>query len=269
MSTRHLFAIFLALVCLVAPESRAQNAEANAALQAAMAQINAGESAQGLAALEQLTAAYPEFQTGWSTLGSVKRRSGDLEGSLDAFKKAYEVSGASPSGLLNVGLAYAFLDRDDEAFDWLLRAKETGAVSMAVVDGSPAASNLRDDARYASLFPSESEFKDPFVEGNRIIQDWFGEGRGDTFGWIARNIGDVDGDGINDVTTSSPGFNQAAGKIYAYSSATGRELWSLEGTVSGGRLGHGIEAAGDVDADGVPDVVAFPVRIPPVPSGFR
>ena len=76
------------------------------------------------------------------------------------------------------------------------------------------------------------------------------------FGWIARTIGDVDGDGITDITTSATGFNGQAGKIYVYSSGTGEMLWSQEGDAPGGRLGHGIEAAGDVNADGIPDVVA-------------
>ena len=234
----------------------AQNSiTAQEAFQQANALLTSGTVEEAEAALEKVTRDFPAFAPAWGALGNLLRRSQKYEPSLSAFLKANELN-PTPQGAFNVGLSYAFLKQIDPAFEWLTRAKNSGSVLMANVDGSAAAVNLRDDARYASLFPTEAEFASPFVEEVEIIQDWFGENRSDTFGWIARNIGDVDGDGLNDVTTSSPGFNGAAGKIYVYSSASGKELWSAEGSVPGGRLGHGIEAAGDVNADGTPDVVA-------------
>ena len=232
------------------PSTAAQDA-----YQATMALLNGGSAAEGRDALEQVTKDFPSFAPGWNMLGLVSRRAQEYDVSLRAFLRANEVN-PSPQGAFNVGLSYAFLNQKDDAFDWLLKAKNSRVVLMSSVDGSAAAVNLRGDPRYASLFPSNAEFSSPFVEGDTILQDWFGENRGDTFGWIARNIGDVDGDGFNDVTTSSPGFNSAAGKIYVYSGASGKELWTAEGSRPGGRLGHGIEAAGDVNADGTPDVVA-------------
>jgi len=75
---------------------------------------------------------------------------------------------------------------------------------------------------------------------------------------FARNVGDVDGDGVKDFTTSAPtkeisGAN--AGRIYVYSSKGGKLIWSADGK-PGDQLGLGIEGAGDVDKDGIPDVVA-------------
>ena len=49
------------------------------------------------------------------------------------------------------------------------------------------------------------------------MHEWDGDSENEWFGWIARNIGDVDGDGVNDVTTSGPARNGFAGKVYAYS----------------------------------------------------
>ncbi len=92
----------------------------------------------------------------------------------------------------------------------------------------------------------------------KIIREWRGEAAGDQFGWIARNIGDVDGDGVNDVVTSAPthgAANSNAGRIYVYSVGSGRLLWSADGQ-PGDQLGTGVEAAGDTNHDGIADVVA-------------
>jgi len=119
--------------------------------------------------------------------------------------------------------------------------------------------SLRTDPRYRALFPTEAEFADPFVERDvEILREWRGEAQGDQFGWIARHIGDVGGDGVNDVTTSAPTFSgngPNAGRVYTYSGRTGALLWSATGE-AGYQLGIGIEAAGDVNADGIPDVIA-------------
>lgn len=107
-------------------------------------------------------------------------------------------------------------------------------------------------------FAAFTDFDEPFVEEVRIIHEWRGEGAEGEFGWIARNIGDVDGDGIADVTTSAPSLDVGgahAGRIYVFSGRTGKELWRTSGSPED-RLGLGIEACGDVNADGTPDVIA-------------
>ena len=68
--------------------------------------------------------------------------------------------------------------------------------------------------------PRPKGFARPFVEDVNIIREWDGESAGDQFGWIARVIGDVDGDGMNDFVTSAPTKNLGgadAGRIYVYS----------------------------------------------------
>ena len=94
-----------------------------------------------------------------------------------------------------------------------------------------------------------------FVEPVRILQEWHGEAPNDQFGWIARNLGDVDGDGINDVTTSAPSHGSDAGRIYVFSARSGTLLWRADGK-KGDQLGIGIEAAGDTNRDGTADVIA-------------
>lgn len=97
-----------------------------------------------------------------------------------------------------------------------------------------------------------------FLEPVKVIHEIHGESANDQFGWVARRIGDVDGDGVSDFVSTAPtnaegGTN--AGRIYVYSSKTGELLWAKSGA-AGARLGIGCDAAGDVNADGVPDVLA-------------
>jgi hypothetical protein len=75
---------------------------------------------------------------------------------------------------------------------------------------------------------------------------------------MARVVGDVDRDGVPDIVTSAPtraSGGAAAGRVYLYSTKSGRLLWSVDGK-PGDQLGSGVEAAGDANHDGVPDVVA-------------
>src|SRR5262249_19233397 len=119
----------------------------------------------------------------------------------------------------------------------------------------PALAPFKSDKRFAAILPTPADFEKPSVKPVKIIREWDGEAANDQFGWIARNIGDVDRDGIPDFVTSAPTRNNGAGRVYVYSTKSGELLWSIDGK-PGDRLGVGIEAAGDANHDGTPDVVA-------------
>ena len=119
---------------------------------------------------------------------------------------------------------------------------------------------LSKDPRFAALLPKPQDFANPFVEAEHVVvlREWLGEGPGDQFGWIARSLGDVDGDGAEDFVTSAPtwaGTGKDAGRVYVYSTKTGKLLWKVDGAAAE-ELGTGVELAGDTNKDGVPDVVA-------------
>jgi hypothetical protein len=103
-----------------------------------------------------------------------------------------------------------------------------------------------------------TEVRPLFAPELPVLHEFVGEAAGDQFGWIGRNAGDCDGDGVNDVLLSAPTSNAAAplaGRVYVYSGKSGKLLWQRDG-LGGSQLGLGIERAGDVNRDGHADVIA-------------
>lgn len=72
-------------------------------------------------------------------------------------------------------------------------------------------------------------------------------------------VGDLDGDGVADVAAGAHADGREAyrsGSVRAYSGADGRLLWEAFGEAAYDEMGYRVAAAGDVNLDGVDDVVA-------------
>jgi hypothetical protein len=91
-----------------------------------------------------------------------------------------------------------------------------------------------------------------------------GESAGNATGWAVAGAGDVDGDGIEDVLVGAPGADAVAndaGSAYLILGPRSGEidLASADGRVNGGgeehALGWSLAGAGDLDGDGMDDVV--------------
>ncbi|MCH2111810.1 MAG: VCBS repeat-containing protein [Planctomycetes bacterium] len=73
-------------------------------------------------------------------------------------------------------------------------------------------------------------------------------------------LGDIDGDGIDDVAVGgpldSPNGVFEAGVVRAYSTCLGNLLWTTAGRSANDRLGNALAAVGDLNQDGYTDLVA-------------
>jgi hypothetical protein len=224
----------------------------------AQAKLQAGDPAAAATILEAFVAREPTNGRAWRMLGVASQQSKKFDRAIEAYTKSLEIDANNPLALYNLGTAWALKGDADKAFDWLGRAKATRKMDMTQIEVDKVLAPLRGDPRFKALLPTPADFEHPFVEDVKILREWDGETTGDQFGWIARNIGDVDGDGVPDVVTSAPTSSKGgakAGRIYVYSPKSGKLLWTADGQ-AGDELGTGVEGAGDVNHDGVPDVVA-------------
>ncbi|MCC6620798.1 MAG: FG-GAP repeat protein [Deltaproteobacteria bacterium] len=90
-------------------------------------------------------------------------------------------------------------------------------------------------------------------------------------GAAVAGVGDVDGDGLADLAAGAPGFSRGAaaeGILYVWLGAEAAfgEPWSVEGVAPGARLGAAVAPAGDVDGDGLGDLL---VGLPGLGPGGR
>jgi FG-GAP repeat len=227
-------------------------------LAAAAAALQKQDYSGAIRLLEPAMTGLQDHASAWRGLGLAYLRLHESRRSQEAYSKALALEPGSPLPLLYLGIAAAQLGQVDVAFEWLRKAKDTRRIDMTQLEIEPDLQDLKSDPRYSDLLPRAEDFARPFVEDVNIIREWDGESAGDQFGWIARVIGDVDGDGTNDFVTSAPTKNihgANAGRVYVYSGRSGALLWSIDGA-PGDELGSGIEAAGDVNGDGIADVVA-------------
>jgi len=223
-----------------------------------MAKLQANDFKGAARILEQVTAREPKNGLAWRNLALAREKLKEWNGAVAADQRALEVEPSVPTPMFHLGLIYTLEGNREQAFTWLNKAKATHKVDMSQLAVTPELDPLRSDPRYQSLLPTRADFDNPFVEDVKIIREWDGEAMNDQFGWIARNIGDVDGDGVPDVVTSAPSSHVGggdAGRIYVYSTKSDKLLWTADGHPND-QLGTGVEAAGDTNGDGIPDVIA-------------
>lgn len=224
----------------------------------AMQRLQAQDPAGAVAILEPLTTREPENAPVWAALGNARKQLGDDAAALADLERAIALDPTLLRTVYGAAQLHARRGEHDGALRRLEHLRAGGKYDLSQITLDPDFAALRDEPRFRALLPTPEELARPFAEAARVIHEWVGEAENDAFGWIARNLGDVDGDGVADVVTSAPTKDLGgaqAGRVYVYSGRGGELLWTTSGR-PGDQLGIGIEAAGDVDADGVPDVIA-------------
>ncbi|HEX8154216.1 MAG TPA: tetratricopeptide repeat protein, partial [Thermoanaerobaculia bacterium] len=211
-----------------------------------------------IAILEEFTTKQPNRGGALLLLGRTYAQKGDVASALRTYEKAAKLPAFRGQASFEIAVIHAGKGEADKAFAMLRRVRASGSFDYDLFRTDARLETLRKDARFASLLPKPADFEKPFVEKTRVIHELRGEAKGAQFGWIARRIGDVDGDRAADFVTSAPTYpvdGSPAGRVYVYSGRSGKLLWQRTGK-AGETLGIGLEAAGDTNKDGVGDVIA-------------
>jgi hypothetical protein len=91
-----------------------------------------------------------------------------------------------------------------------------------------------------------------------VLHQVFGESADFALGTSLANVGDVDGDGRDDVAASEPSWPTPfapLGRVRILSGATGAQLFTLDGSVPGAKFAYDVAGAGDADGDGRGDIL--------------
>lgn len=106
----------------------------------------------------------------------------------------------------------------------------------------------------AGLFTAGSVFVFSGLNGDQLLR-FDGSIEFANFGSSITTVGDINGDGQSDIIIGDPSFELFNGRVFAFSGKDGTELWRVDDTNSSVSFGYTVASAGDVNGDGVPDVL--------------
>ena len=95
-------------------------------------------------------------------------------------------------------------------------------------------------------------------EGTSLLRTFTGGANNDEFGTSVALLGDLNGDSKSELAIGAPGADAGGtnrGAVYIYDGDTGTELVEINGVVDNAQFGQSIANAGDVDGDGLNDLV--------------
>lgn len=191
----------------------------------------------------------------WYLLGYSLHAQKKYEEALTAYRKAVTNPTVKTNSLYNIACINSLQGKKDEAFAKINEAIQAGFSNFAGLQADADFNNIKNDPRFQKLQPKWLGDDKLFVEPTRIIHKWSGEAAGDQFGWTARRVGDLDNDQVIDFVATAPTHAKGAGKIYVYSSKSGKQLFAITGK-PGDRLGNSAVGLGDVNGDDISDLIA-------------
>jgi len=158
-----------------------------------------------------------------------------LSAGAGAQSPAYVRLGNSPAGRLGQSLA--------------LVGDHDGDGRLDVVIGIPGA-NPSGPCSGSAIVTSGAN-------SNKIL-NLIGRRGGDRFGAAVAGAGDVDCDGVVDILVGAPGAcvnGRSSGSAYVFSGHTAEVLIEFDGERAGDAFGSSVAGAGDLDGDGVPELI--------------
>ncbi|MGE5692873.1 MAG: integrin alpha, partial [Candidatus Zixiibacteriota bacterium] len=193
---------------------------------------------------------------GWSVAGA-----GDVnaDGKTDLIVGAPQ---ADPDGILDAGSAYLYSGADGtllfqkngtDTADWFgVSVAEAGDVNgdgrtdfiIGAADQTP-----RVNAGSVYLYSGATGL---------LLHQKDGTDFNGRFGNSVAGIKDIDGDGRAEFIVGAPTSSPAglwSGSIYVYSGATGTLIMQKDGDAAYARLGSSVADCGDIDGDGIPDLI--------------
>ena len=90
------------------------------------------------------------------------------------------------------------------------------------------------------------------------VQSFLGATDGDYFGYVVSNAGDVNNDGIDDIIVGAPFYGSYQGRAYIYYGGSPMDSGpdvTLIGENNSDTFGWSVSAAGDVNHDGIADII--------------
>lgn len=113
-----------------------------------------------------------------------------------------------------------------------------------VVIGAYAETHLGSERGSATVFSGAD---------GALLFKWYGDAAGDQFGQSVAGMGDLDGDGFDDIAVGTRGSSLATaiGYVRVFSGQSGAPLYTLNGSAPGDVFGYYVANLGDLDNDGV------------------
>lgn len=173
-----------------------------------------------------------------------------------------EEGGVPDSGSVHFhsGASGALIDRVDGA-EWGDRLGRMVA-RVADLDGDgvdEVAVGAPRAARPANPFGSHGLVMVLSGADRQVLRRIYGEQPDGGFGSAIADVGDVDGDGFHDLLVGAPSSGaytySDSGEAILYSGRNARRMCAFQGSHDDAELGYAVAAAGDLDADGLPDLL--------------